>query len=226
MNECLEMMLFLENSKSFGIMDFIQTICSVLGIFLAWLIPEKIKWDDNYANLVSLYQSYDFAIAVQGITEFFAIDCESKVENIKFQYKKRFLSEIYGMKNIDKNKDVELKDVISKLNGDNETCMLQMDADKTLHFQRRLLSQFYWNLDECLKSVFIRKKTVLKDFTKGEANLIRILYLINKAIDEDEILYKDISCEEKVSQKNAKGINKSLARLYSVLKNTKRYIGE
>ena len=75
-------------------MTVIQTICSVLSIFIAcltlvvtWIIPKKIAWNQMYSNLISEYRSYDFAIAVQGIIEFFAIDCKSDTSKIKEKYK-------------------------------------------------------------------------------------------------------------------------------------------
>ena len=58
-----------------NIMTLIQTIFSVLAVILAWYIPEKIKWNQFYSNLISEYRSYDFAVAVQGVVEFFTIDC-------------------------------------------------------------------------------------------------------------------------------------------------------
>lgn len=203
-------------------MTVIQTICSVLSIFIAcltlvvtWIIPKKIAWNQMYSNLISEYRSYDFAIAVQGIIEFFAIDCKSDTSKIKEKYKERFLKEIYGIENRVNN--------IDEIRSKHNIHLLENDSDKTLHFQRRLLTQFYADLNDCLKTSFVAPKKMLKDFTKSEANIIRILYLINEVIDEDEILYKDISCNERLSEsKRIKEINKKLANLYSVLRKNKR----
>ena len=195
------------------VMTLIQTICSVLAVILAWYIPKKIKWDQFYSNLISEYRSYDFAIAVQGVVEFFTIDCDSDVTNISKKYKERFMKEIYGFKGEELNEKIDKKK------------LLQKDSDKTLHFQRRLLTQFYWELDSCLKSSFIGARHVKKDFTRGESNIIKILYFMNEAVDNDEILYKDICFDERLPTiKRAKGINKSLVHLSEELKNTKRYI--
>lgn len=198
-------------------MTEIQTVCSILAIFIAcltlvvtWIIPKKIAWNQMYSNLISEYRSYDFAIAVQGIIEFFAIDCKSDASKIKEKYKERFLREIYGIEKKINN--------IEEIRNKQDIQLLKNDSDKTLHFQRRLLTQFYADLNVCSESVWVGSDKVLKDFTKSEANIIRILYLINEVIDEDEILYKDISCNERLSEsKRVKEINKKLANLYSVL---------
>ena len=196
-------------------MTVIQTICSVLAVYLAWIIPKRIAWNQMYSNLLSEYRSYDFAIAVQGIIEFFVIDCKSDASKIKEKYKERFIKEIYGIeKEINNIDEIRSKWCIR---------LLKKDSDKTLHFQRRLLTQFYADLNDCLKTSFVGSKKILKDFTKSEANIIRILYLINEAIDEDEILYKDIRCNERLSEsKRVKEINKKLANLYSLLRKNKR----
>ena len=44
------------------IMNVLQTIFSAIAIIVAWIIPEKIKWNQMYSNLISEYRSYDFAI--------------------------------------------------------------------------------------------------------------------------------------------------------------------
>ena len=199
--------------------DLIQTICSALSVILAWYIPEKIKWNQFYSNLISEYRSYDFGIAVQGIVEFFTIDCESDIVEIPKKYRERFMKEIYEIQESFPKTLGELKEKKQQIK------LLQNDSDKTLHFQRRLLTQFYWELDSCLKSPFIGSRHVNKDFTRGESNIIKILYFMNEAVDNDEILYKNINFDERLSSiKRAKGINKSLLHLYEELKNSKKYI--
>ena len=70
---------------------------------------------------------------------------------------------------------------------------------------------------------FINWKKILYDVIM---NIIhKILYFMNEAVDNDEILYKDICFDERLpTLKRAKGINKSLVHLYDELKNAKRYI--
>ena len=55
--------------------------------------------------------------------------------------------------------------------------------DNCLHFQRRLLAQFFWQLNECSKHHYIGKKRILQDFTNAEAKLLKILIYMGEAIE-------------------------------------------
>lgn len=67
------------------IMDIIQSISGVLAVIFAIYIPEKIKWEQRYSQLLSDYRGYDFAVAVQGVIQFFTKDCKSDVERIFYE---------------------------------------------------------------------------------------------------------------------------------------------
>ena len=185
-----------------NIVGLIQCILAVIAIVLACYIPKRIMWQQIYSDLIKEYRSYDFGVAVQGIVEFFINDCKSNIDNIKTEYEYRYIREI-GLGRI-------------------KTAQPQL----CLHYQRRLLSQFFYQLDLCAKTCFIGQKQVLKDFTKNEANLIRIIYLINKAIDESNIVKKDISCDFPLSTGKGKGLNKWLSHIYSLLKQNSIHMGE
>ncbi|MDE6746665.1 MAG: hypothetical protein K2J72_08520 [Oscillospiraceae bacterium] len=164
---------------------------------LACLIPKRIMWEQSYSSLLSDYRSYDFGIAVQGIVEFFAVDCKSNVKNIKREYERRFREDI---------KEIREKSP--------ELC---------LHYQRRLLAQFYYQLDLCARSPFIGKRRVRRDFTSREADIVRLLYLMGSAVNESDILFKDISCDERVPR-SARGLSRPLVDIYRVLKESKPYM--
>lgn len=172
--------------------DILQMILSVLTLLVAIYIPEKIKWEQIYSGLLSDYRGYDVGAAIQGVIDFFVDRCNKNVEEIPYRY----------------------KDIIKSQKIKNPS------NEKNLHFQRRLLAQFYWQLYECVKSPFIGKRRVKKDFfSKKEANLMRILYYMDKAIDEDEsgILYKDISSFEHVPKSKKKNMNSAIAKMYYIL---------
>lgn len=185
-------------NTSFDWSSFVTIFVSVLTLIATIYVPEKIKWEQTYSSLVSLYLSYDFARALQGIVEFFNVECKQDVELIKEKYEEHFIKEVNAP---------------------------ERSADRVLHFQRRLLAQFYTQLDLCARTpfFFIGKRRVQKDFTKREANLIRVLYFMGKAIEESSILYKDISCDERVSPR-VRGQNKYLSHIYEVLKTSKRFM--
>ncbi len=178
-------------------LDLIQIALAVVACVLAWLIPKRIMWEQTYSSLSSDYRSYDFGIAVQGIVEFFVRDCKSDVKNIKREYERRF--------------EEDIKEIREK------------SPELCLHYQRRLLAQFFYQLDLCAHSPFIGKRRVRRDFTSHEADILRLLYLMGMAVLDSDVLFKDISCDERVPR-NAKGLNCYLADLYHVLKESKPYM--
>lgn len=202
------------------ITGILQTVLAAIACVLAWIIPKRIMWEQTYSGLIHDYRSYDFAVAVQGIVEFFSIECQNSVKRIPLEYKKRFLSDIYGLQNTQINTLEDLWQKVTIPKRENIT-----PSEACLHYQRRLLAQFFYQLDLCARSIFIGKRRVTKDFTQGEANLIRILFLIDNAIDESEILKKDISCDFRMPRhERTRGMNKYLSHIYSVLRKSKPYM--
>ena len=183
--------------------DFIKDYAlPIISIIVAIWIPFKIKWEQQYSSLMDSYRSMDYAIAYQGIVEFFVNECGNDVSLIPIVYKKRFVEEITN-------------------------CKGKINKDNCLHFQRRLLAQFFWQLNECAKSFSIGKGRVARDFTNAEAKLLKILIYIGQAIENDEsgLLFKDISCPDLVkSPSSLKGQNKGLSQLYNILKRSKRFM--
>ena len=185
------------------ISDVVSSILTIIGIIIAIWIPHKIKWEQLYSSLLDEYRSLDYAIALQGVIEFFTTECKNDVNQIEAKYKAHFINEITNRKG-------------------------EIDKENCLHFQRRLLAQFFWQLNQCANSFAIGKKRVARDFTSSEAKLIKILIFIGETIDSDEtgLLYKDISSDECVRKtEHYKGQNKSLAKIYHILKKSRRFIG-
>lgn len=197
LNKIICLLQQIQRNTADNMPDIIQIALSVIACVFAWFIPKRIMWEQTYSSLLSDYRSYDFGIAVQGIVEFFAVDCKYDVKNIKEAYERRFREDI--------------KEIREK------------SPDLCLHYQRRLLAQFYYQLDLCARTPFIGKRRVRRDFTSREANIVRLLYLIGRAGDESDILFKDISCDERVSR-SARGLNRYLADMYRVLKASKSYM--
>jgi hypothetical protein len=178
----------------------IQILISIITLVFTIWIPIKVSWEQQYSSLLDEYRGYDYAIAYQGIVQFFVNECGNDMERVKEAYKRRFLQEIENKPgNINK-----------------ENC---------LHFQRRLLAQFFWQLNECANSHVIKKSRIARDFTKGEAKLIKILIYMGEAVENDEIMFKDISSSAIVKKpEHIRGQNRSLSELYQLLKNSKRYL--
>lgn len=199
------MMFLCCNCSTWSQADIIQTILAAFACMLTILIPVKISWEQRYSQLLADYRGYDFGAAVMGITMFFHKNCKNDVNLIQKEYKKIF----------DAQFDNQLKQ-------NSQKHLYIVSNDQNLHFQRRLLTQFYWDLDQCASSIFIRKKRIRKDFTSKEANLLKILYYMNDAAVTDGI-FMDITTDDRLTP-NAQSINKYIKHIYNVLKYAKPYV--
>lgn len=187
------------------IMAIVQVFLGIFAIVVAWFIPRKIEWAQLYSQLLSDYYKSEFGAAVMGLVFFFYKDCERDVKNIKNEYVKRFKE--------------TFENQIDKKQSGNE---YKIPNEQNLHYQRRLLTQFYYQLDLCSRSFFIGKRKIQKDFTSKEASLLKILYFMNEATSSPEI-FMDISTDEQIP-KRTKDINEYIKHLYDVLKTSKSYV--
>lgn len=177
-------------------------IIAFITLCVTIYIPEKIKWEQRYAQLMSDYRSYDFAAAVQGVVDFFVKDCGSNIEKIKTAYEDRFTAEV-----------------------DNENIKpsVRYSTDSVLHYQRRLLNCFYYELNECARSPFVGIRRVRSYFTEKEADILKILYFMNKAVKESSVLFKDIHSDEPVPKpRSSTDMNTAIARIYDSLRRRKK----
>ncbi len=91
---------------------------------------------------------------------------------------------------------------------------------------RTRICQNWWEIFLNKKSFSIGKRRVTNDFTNAEAKLLKILIYMGQAIDDDSLLYKDISSDALFPKPaHLKGQNKSLGHLYQILKQSKRFMG-
>ena len=71
---------------------------------------------------------------------------------------------------------------------------------------------------------FYRQKTGHKGFYSRRGKFNPHIFLIDNAIDESEILKKDISCDFRMPRhERTRGMNKYLSHIYSVLRKSKPY---
>lgn len=190
------------------ILSLIQIVIGVVACGLAIYIPEKIKWEQRYSQLISDYRSYDVAAAVQGIVQFFVNDCKRDVSNIKREYERRFKAEVEDAGKCKPSANYAISN------------------DQNLHYQRRLLNAYFYELNECAKRRFlIGKKRVGLDFTKKESNIIKILYFMNAAAGESDLIFKNISTDERVPKsRRLHGMDKAIVSVYEILEDSKHYI--
>lgn len=188
--------------------DIIQNLCQCrvdcISLFIAFLtliatiwIPHKIKWEQLYQQLLSEYRSHDFGVAIMEIGMFFHDDCNNDVSNIPEKYAERFRHDFYEDK---KNTAKE----------------------HNLHYQRRLLTQFYYQLDLCAKSFSIGKKRIQRDFSSKESDLLKIVFYMNETSGSPEI-FIDIKTYDRIGNVK-KGINTYIKHIYSILKQSPNYV--
>jgi hypothetical protein len=199
------MMFLCCNCNGWGTSETVAVILAVISWFWAIYIPRKISWEQRYSQLMSDYRGTDFGAAVLGITMFFNKSCNNDINKIEKKYR-----EIY---------QAQFK---NQWNPDKDNYKPEVPNDQNLHFQRRLLTQFYWDLDQCATSHYISKKRIQRDFTSKEANLLKILYYMNDA-SQTAGIYMDITTDDRLTP-NPQSINKYIKHIYNILKDAKPYV--
>ena len=162
-------------------------------------ISKKISWEQFYNSLMTEYRSIEFGRAMQNVIKFYTETCHSDVTQIQHEYEIKF------------KEDTQKEEMV----------------ENSLHFDRRLLAQFFVDLDKCANTpwYYIGKKRVLKDFTSGTKNLVAILYFMGCAVENSSIIFKEISINERVPKSNnKKGMNKYLLRMHETLKKSSKYM--
>lgn len=177
-----------------GFSDFLSIVSLFINAYIAIRVPKIIMWIQLYTSLTSEYRNYEFARALKDITDFFIDDCNKDFSKIKDKYYLRFCKDF-------KNEDSE-----------------------KLHFQRRLLTQYYLQFDTCITNCRLIRALLKKDYTKTETNLVKILYYMGKAVEELPHVYRDITTSDPLFKEYpASIVDKHLYNLYKILK---KEIGE
>lgn len=180
--------------------EVIGLIISVITLVFTVLIPIRIMKFQRYINLSSLYMGYDFAHAFQSVIDFYYYDCECDVKRIPEKYYKRYKEDFDNLKDH------------------------KIEKEYVLHYQRRLLTDYFYELESCRSSDTILRKMIKKDWTQSEAYVLRILICMNKAVDENPEIMKDISQIKNQRIPKVKGVSEYLFRLSKELRNSKPWM--
>ena len=175
-------------------------IVPILTLLATIYIPRKIAWEQFYNSLTTEYRSIEFGKAMQNVIQFYTNSCKCNVSRIREEYEKRFKIEIEEAKVI---------------------------SEQSLHYDRRLLAQFFLDLEKCANTrwYYIGRKRVIRDFTTGTKKLVEILYFMDKAVEESPLLFKEITINERIPKSSRlKGMNKHLAHMNEILKESKKYM--
>lgn len=162
--------------------SFLVAVVTLIIAIATLLATKKISFVQQWNTLMSEYRGHEFGKAVKEVASFYCKDCLSEVQNIEAEYSKRCK---------------------------NET---NLPAEQTLNFQRRLISQYYWQLYICAYDYFRSKKMIKKSFNKNEMNLMAIILHMNKAADKQyNSLWKNPSMPFPKSEFN---IDDAIRKLY------------
>jgi len=135
----------------------IPTIISLVTLITAVYIPISVAVNQILADLISGYRSPEMGAAILALFNFFANDCQCDVNKIEAEYMERYEKEI---KNSLQNKET-------------------INYPDTLHFQRRLVTHFYFNMailwDRRCLFPFSLKKKIRKWFTLNDEKLLGII---------------------------------------------------
>ena len=199
--------------------DCITILIAFLTLIATIYIPKRIMQEQTYQGLLSDCRSYDYAVAIQSVIEFFTVECKGDINNVAEKYKERFFNDMYG---VPYSKNIELSDIQNWYSSGYKDSIAQKEPSLCLHYQRRFLAQFFYQLDLCARFSQSYRKRIQRDFTTSEANLIRILIAIDEEINADDILKKSLDCDFRVRQaKYVRGMNTFLAHLYHILRESK-----
>ena len=157
--------------------NIVSALSLLIAVFATWYIPKKMMNNQIYADLISEYRKPEIGEAIIAVIDFYTKDCKSDITKIEGEYLKRYKKEVAPLSDNQKKKKNRCKDKI----------------ENSLHFQRRLLSQYYYQLAALRYQggwfTRLAKEKVREDFTAREAKLLRLLIEMNKAAEKKFIEY-------------------------------------
>jgi len=138
-------------------LNAISAAAAVIAVVLAVYIPRRIMLNQAYLQLTAEYRTPEMGAAILAVFHFYTHDCNNSVSQIAGEYKRRYDEEIGG-----KLEQPEPK----------------IDFAKTLHFQRRLIAQFYYDMASLrydYRFPRLSKKQLRHFFTPSETTLLSLI---------------------------------------------------
>jgi hypothetical protein len=184
-------------SKAEPLTQIITLVFSVVTIIVAFLIPRRIMVNQLYSDLLREYRSSEMGAAIFSVFHFYVEDCKKDVNSIASKYKEKYEKQINEL----------LK------------CGEPIDYAQTLHFQRRLIAQFYSGLAYLrykLRCSRLSTKQLRYWFTSNELQLLAIILYMAKPAREVFKEAGDIPDPSK--DKNNAPMNELLYRFFKDMK--------
>jgi hypothetical protein len=167
-------------------------IVALIGVIVAYRIPRKIMVNQVYSLFLDAYRSPEMGGAILSLMHFFTYDCHNNIGQIEAAYISRYKVEI-------------------KTHLDNHE---SIDFSRTLHFRRRLVAYWYWQLAKLRYDYGIAglsKKQLQKDFTENETHLLSLIYHMGPAAKK---CFEDISRISAPDDEREGVMDTQLYRLY------------
>ena len=191
-----------------NVMTLISTASAVITVIMTFIIfritdglQKKQAASQSWESLITEYRKSDFGIAVKAVIDFYIEDCDRCLSKIRYKYIERYRKDFSNMASVDKT-------VVEKSTS---------DKTATLHFYRRLLEEYYWQLWLCIDSEGFDSDLISQYFNKNEMNIIVIVYYMGKAASIPEIYKPILPYTKKKTTGGDEGIAKSLRELYVYL---------
>ncbi|MDR1174227.1 MAG: hypothetical protein LBK83_01985 [Treponema sp.] len=186
-------------------MEIISLVISASALVVAlaatFIIPRKIMIDQRYSDLLQEYRSSEMGAAILSVCHFYVHDCKNDVGNIAAKYREKYIAQI--------------EDKLT--NGE------PIDYAHTLHFQRRLIAQFYYDMAYLRYNLHcprLSKKQLQDWFTPSEVDLLAII--LHMAGPAREV-FEEACCVPDPLKKDENDVpmNKLLCDLY---RDSKRWV--
>ena len=189
----------LEKLQFFAYVANILTLgIAALALLAAIYIPRRVMISQIYEGLIADYRSSEMGGAILAIFRFYNKDCERNVSKIAAAYKEKYNDQIE--KKFQKGKEQEI------------------DFSKTLHFQRRLVAQFYYHMALLrYDHRFIRLPTRYMKiwFTSSE---VKLLGIILHMVEPARKVFEDAG-EVPPPYEDEVPMNKLIYKLYEEVRN-------
>ena len=176
--------------------SLIVALFSFIVAILTFFTTKRIAFVQQWESFVSEYRSAEFGSAVKALCDFFIDDCDRDINKIKTKYIDRYKSETALVKSG------------------------RMQDAESLHFQRRLLAQYYWQLCSCAEqNRLFSNRWIKRYFNKNEMNIMAIVYEMGRAASKNDTLFRSLWKESPngnlTKDEEQSDINACIERLYA-----------
>jgi hypothetical protein len=173
----MDILCYIVNFFDSKIYDFVILVIAFVTLLATIYIPRRIRVDQEFSALTEQYRSPEMGFAILSIFDFYQHDCQCNHELIKEKYIDRYKNEIGD----------ELRKLLHERKLSNPA--------HTLHFQRRLVAYFYWDMAKLyVDSLFPRltRKQIKQFIEPNERNLISLVLQMGEANKECFAQYENV----------------------------------